>query len=646
MKLSKLVLCTILLLTGSALHATGAAEDRERTLQSLLAEAGAAQARGDFVAAAEAYRKSVAINPSIPELWANLGLMCHQTGKHTEAIQSFKRAIQLKPSLFVPQLFLGIEYLAAEDPNAAIPFLENAAKLNPNDLQVAMSLGRAYSMLGRGSEAAESYWTATKLSPNDGNAWLDLGTSYLQQVENDAQVMNSTYKESPYVKLRAAETFAEEGKLIDAETAYKSVLAAPSAVPCAHAEYAITLFRQKRQEEARRQFQLEKQSASPCGLMRLGTAVALMAQGNIDSGLSELSSIAANDPGFVKANLPLFRGVLSDTQIQSLTDAIRARQSSGNLTTDIGEIINGALIVDGVLPPADLSEAPAMKAMQPGSPEDAVRLKASARDSACDSQLRSSLDKLTIEQQRVLASCSFYSGDFRTTAMAAQHLKSNSATLVQGLYWESKADQKLAIAALTRAGEIAPNSPQMRVLIGDVFRQKRRWSEAEAEYRKAVALDPKSRSARLSLAIDLFTELKTDEAFDLDKSLLEEEPDDPEANLLAGEILVQQHRYEQAEPYLAKCGKLKAEFQPRLHVLLGQVYAETGRMPEAISEYKLGLSSDQDGSIHYQLARLYQKTGNSLAASEEIRISKQLRERWDNQAHVSMEQRSTDLSKQ
>jgi tetratricopeptide (TPR) repeat protein len=643
---TKLILSAILLLTGLVLNAAGSAEDREQAFQSLLAEAGSAQARGDFAAAAEAYRKSVAINPSIPELWANLGLMYHQTGKHTEAIQSFRRAIQLKPSLFVPQLFLGIEYLAAEDSNAAIPFLENAAKLNPNDLQAAMSLGQAYSVLGRGSEAARFYWTATKLSPNDGNAWLALGTSYLQQVENDAQVLNSIYKESPYAKLRAAETFAEEGKLIDAATAYKSVLAAPSVVPCAHAEFAITLLRQNRMEEARQQFQLERQSGSFCGLTRLGAAVAVMAQGNIDSGLNELSSIVSNDPSFVHANLPLFRGVLSGDQIQSLTDAIRARQSSGNLTADIGEIINGAFIADGVSLTDIPSEAPPMKASQSGSPVDALGLKASTRYSACDSKLRSSLDKLTIEQQSLLASCSFYSGDFRTIAIAAQYLKSNSATLEQGLYWESKADQKLAIVALTRAGEIAPNSPQMRVLIGDVFRQKRRWSEAEAEYRKAVALDPKIRSARLSLAIDLFTELKTDEAFDLDKSLLAEEPDDPEANLLAGEILVQQHQFEQAEPYLAKCGKLKAEFQPRLHILLGQVYAETGRIPEAISEYKLGLSSDQDGSIHFQLARLYQKTGNSLTASEEIRISKQLRERWDNKAHVSLEQRSTDLSKQ
>lgn len=642
----KLILCMILLIAGSGLHAAESAEDHEQALQSLLARAGSAQAGGDFAGAAEAYRKAVEIDPSIPELWANLGLMDRETGKHDEAIKSFKRAIQLKPSLFVPQLFLGIEYLAAEEPKSAIPFLKNATKLNPKDLQAVLSLGRAYSMLGRGNEAAELYWMATTLSPKDGNTWLALGKSYLQQVENDARVMNSAYKDSPYVKLRAAEIFAEQGKLIEAESTFKTALASSLPAPCTHAEFGITLLRQKKWIGAQQQFQLDKQSASRCELTRLGVEVALMAQGQIDSGLNQLSTIAANDPSFVQTNLPLFRGVLSSSQIQSLADVIRARQSSGNLTADIGEIINGALIADVVSPTDITSESPAMKVLQSGSTGDAGRLQSSGQYSACNNKLKGSPNKLTIEQQKILASCSFYSGDFRATATAAQYLKLNTATLVQGLYWESKADQTLAVAALTRAGEIEPNSPQMRILIGDVFRQKRRWGEAEAEYRKALALDPKSRSARLNLAIDLFTELKNEEALDLDKSLLAEVPDDPEANLLAGEILVQEHQYEQAEPYVARCGKLREDLQPRLHILLGQIYSETGRIPEAISEYKLGLGNDQDGSLHYQLARLYQKSGNSAAASEQIRISKQLRERWDNQAHVALEQRSTDLSKQ
>ena len=144
----------------------------------------------------------------------------------------------------------------------------------------------------------------------------------------------------------------------------------------------------------------------------------------------------------------------------------------------------------------------------------------------------------------------------------------------------------------------------------------------------------------------LFTELKADEAFQIDQSLLAQTPDDPEANLLAGEILIREHEFEKAEPFLSKCQDLKPEMMPHRHVLLGKIYAATNRIPAAITEYQLGLASDEDGSIHYQLARLYLKTGDTAAAAEQIQISKQLRKRWDNLAHVSLEELSTDVSRQ
>src|SRR5580692_220090 len=97
-------------LTISSVSGVAVAQDHDQSVQALLAEAGMAQSRGEFPKAAEAYRRAVALEPSMPELWANLGVMYHESGKHAEAIKSFKQAIRLNPSLFVPQLFMGLEY--------------------------------------------------------------------------------------------------------------------------------------------------------------------------------------------------------------------------------------------------------------------------------------------------------------------------------------------------------------------------------------------------------------------------------------------------------------------------------------------------------------------------------------------------------
>jgi len=646
MQRTVLALCLTIALTNPSVNAIVFAEAPTEAFQSLVAEARADQARGDFAAAAESYRKAAELDPSIPELWANLGLMYHQTGNHAEAIESFKRAELLKGTLFVPQLFLGIEYLQSKNPAAAVPYLENAVRLNPNDLQAALSLGKAYDLVNRTDRAASSYQRATDIDPNNGEAWLGLGTALLEQVENDARVMTSTYNNSAYVKLRAAETYAEESKLSPAENAFRAAVSSPSSIPCAHAEFGITLLREDKVSEAREQFQMESKAASHCGLAALGIAISDLAQGRSDVALKELTSIATGDAGFLETSLPLFHGAISAVQAKPLIDLARNQGNDANLRVDIGSLVD-RVVVSGDVPARPGFAGETTTQSLPAPHESAAeRLYASGQFALCDRALSPLLKTLTSVQQQVLALCAFSTGDYRTVSLVADRLKSIPATAAEGLYWESRSDQKLAVSALFRAGEIDPDSPRLHVLTGDAFRQQRRWSDAEDEYRKAVALDPKSRAARLSLAIALFTELKTDEALNIDKSLLTESPDDPEANLLAAEILVQEHKFQDAEPYLSECKNLKPELVPRVHILRGQVYAEMGRTTDAIAEYRLGIAGDEDGSIHYQLARLYQKAGDKIAATEEIRLSKQLRERWDNQAHLDMGQPLTAASRE
>src|SRR5258708_3994912 len=129
-----LSLCTAIPLTISTVSGVAVARDHDRTVQSLLAEARVAQSRGDFAQAAEAYRKLTALEPTIPELWAKLGLMYRESGNHSETVKSLQQAARLNSSLFVPQLFLGLEYLQSNRPALALPYLESAVKLNPKDL--------------------------------------------------------------------------------------------------------------------------------------------------------------------------------------------------------------------------------------------------------------------------------------------------------------------------------------------------------------------------------------------------------------------------------------------------------------------------------------------------------------------------------
>ncbi len=111
------------------------------------------------------------------------------------------------------------------------------------------------------------------------------------------------------------------------------------------------------------------------------------------------------------------------------------------------------------------------------------------------------------------------------------------------------------------------------------------------------------------------------------QNALAQNPSDAEANYIMGEVLFAEHKYSEAESYLKTGLTTRAELIPRIHALLGQVYASQGDTQHAIAEYKLGLPSDDDGSVHYQLGRLYQKTGESKLAAQAFADSKALNQR-------------------
>jgi hypothetical protein len=105
---------------------------------------------------------------------------------------------------------------------------------------------------------------------------------------------------------------------------------------------------------------------------------------------------------------------------------------------------------------------------------------------------------------------------------------------------------------------------------------------------------------------------------------LTQKPSDAEANYIMGEVLIAEHKYSDAEPFLLAGLAAKAQLVPRIHALLGQIYANQGDTKRAILEYKLGLASDDDGSVHFQLGRLYQKAGEADLAADAFATSKAL----------------------
>ena len=155
-------------------------------------------------------------------------------------------------------------------------------------------------------------------------------------------------------------------------------------------------------------------------------------------------------------------------------------------------------------------------------------------------------------------------------------------------------------------------------------------------------LQPGDTGAQFGLSLALLASGQNDEALSLARAALEINPNDPELNAVMGEVLCARHDYSGAEVFLKRSVNSKPELVSRVHALLGNVYAKTNRTQEAIVELKVCLASDKDGSLHYQIGRLYLKVGDRDSAKQAFEVTNRIQGERLTRAAVAFQQAEED----
>ena len=607
-------------------------------LADLIASARKAQTERNFEAAAEYYRKAVALQPHIAELRTNLGLMYYQTGKDQQAIDSLLQAIRLKPDLFVPNLFLGLEYAKQKRFRDALPYLVRASQSNSADTQLQLGLARAYMGTGKADLAIRSYIRATELEPGSANTWYHLGLAYLQQVEIDARILISKDRQSSYVQVLMADSFAERGAFSQAAASYEKALELQPVPPGTRARYAFVLISQQDYSGAERELKAEFVSNPASPWAKLGMARLQAEQGVAEESANRIAEIWKADPGFLQSNIQLFRAGLPTTKLSELLPFLEELRASGKIQEEAISLFRpGATGEKATEPAGPKSDHPAEGVRNPKETElGAGELYNRGEYRKCSDLLAPRAATLTAERLRILAFCAYSTGDYRKAFDAAARLAAAPGLEVEGLYWQTKASQKLGADALFHASEIDTGSSKLHTLLGDIYRQQKLLQEAELEYRKALSVQPHDAGAVFGLSLALLADGQVDEALHVAHGAWAENPNDPELNAVMGEILCQRDRFTEAETYLKKSLNTKPEYVSHVHALLGKVYANTDRPQDAIAELKLALPEDNDGHLYYQIGRLYLRVGDRHSAEEAFAISKRLEREGLNKVDVQL----------
>jgi tetratricopeptide (TPR) repeat protein len=546
--------------------------------------------------------------------------MQHQARDYAGALASFTTAHQLRPTLFVPILFLGLDNLELGDRANAVRYLLMARQLHPNDPNIHMSLGRAYFGLKQFDAASVSYVRATELNQKNSEAWYRLGIAYLEIAEADSGTLVRLHHQSPFFQALEAESLGSQGHLNEAAKTYRELLTTQSRPPCIRASLGLILIRQGQLSEAESEFQQDQKSGG-CLLASLGLIRLSLERDETDAALSSLMALWQLDPGFVKTYISLLATGMASERFANLDRALAQAQLPKLTAEDVATVrysLHGSSTAS-IVPISQHRAAGTLEAFP--KVQEYYRRGEYRR---CVNGLRPTTSTSTRDKLSVWAACSFFTGDLHATLAAGQQLRQTPRSEDEGLYWLIRANQGLAVSCLVRAGEVEPDSIHLHELLAESYRDMGKYGAAEAEYTVALNINPRDFTALIGAAANYLQEFRINLASDMIQRALKENPSDPEANYIAGEVLVEQHKYVEAESYLKAGLSAKPELISRIHALLGRIYASQGDNARAIEQLEIGISSDDDGSIYFQLGRLYQKTGQQKLAEAAFEKSRSL----------------------
>ena len=81
------------------------------------------------------------------------------------------------------------------------------------------------------------------------------------------------------------------------------------------------------------------------------------------------------------------------------------------------------------------------------------------------------------------------------------------------------------------------------------------------------------------------------------------------------QLWLEQRQPEKAIPYLEKASR-DGSTAAQARAALGRAYLDSGEAGRAVPHLEAGLETDEDGSLHFQLARAYQANGQAELARE------------------------------
>jgi tetratricopeptide (TPR) repeat protein len=212
-----------------------------------------------------------------------------------------------------------------------------------------------------------------------------------------------------------------------------------------------------------------------------------------------------------------------------------------------------------------------------------------------------------------LARCQIAALQFENAFAALYRLKQLDPEDADVLYETARAQMKAWNEVVREMFEKTPASFRVNQLSAEIFEIQGKYSEAIAEYRKAIEKEPRTLNLHYRLARALLMESHEPAALEAARNEFEAElalnPNDAVAHYQIAQILEAQQKSKEALPSLERAVELDPSF-PEALIALGRARLAANRHDDAIALLEKAVDlAPQSESAHYALMLAYRNAG-------------------------------------
>ena len=617
----------ISLVVSSIAPKAAVCQSSEEQLEVFFRAGQEALRHGEFVRAAEQFKKALALDPTLVEAEVNLGLAYQSLFEYDLAVRHLSNALREKPNLLGPTVIVGMDYLKLGSPENAIPFLQHALKLDPSNREARQALASCYLGQENFRSAAEEFREIAVLDPDKAEAWFKLGHEYLDLSARLAYRGAHLYRESAWGHRFLGDLLFQRSRWEDAIKEYRKALDAEPRQSGLHTSLGQAFLHAAKLEEAEAEFDLELKLDSSNEQAWLSLANLQLARGQATAVLESLGKVWEISPeflavqrGFPSIELPQESAKASIAHVQGDPEGSAKHFLLAALYATTGE--NALSDRQWKAFQADFLGRQQPSNSAAGGPANQDPCHAH-RYAACADSLQT--HKHLANPERLLLGKTYLTLQrYEPAAEALAQVHGVSNENAEASYWLARTYHALGAESYAQLEESFPDSWRAHQLRAEGYALRQNLDDALKEFQAALQLRPNESELHEALGqVYLDNQADDDAQSELEKALALD-PSRTHALYLMGRLYVQKRENEKALPYLQRALRLQPDLVDASS-LLGTAYVRLGQFANAVPKLEKAAPLDHYGSVHYQLYLAYRKLGQVELAQKALARSQDLR---------------------